>query len=76
LPPPVILPHIAEIGNYDSSGQGFVAPESAYSIAAAVGEALMCKQTGAEKVILFNISGHGFFDEGVYREAFAKYNIV
>lgn len=76
LPSPVVLPQVADIGNYDPRRQGFVAPESAYSIAALVEEALECKKTGRQKVILFNISGHGFLDEGVYKEAFAKYNII
>ena len=76
LPAPVVLPQIADIGNYDPKRQGFAAPESAYSIAAAVDEALECKKTGEQKIILFNISGHGFLDAGVYNEAFEKYNIV
>ncbi|MFQ5868427.1 MAG: TrpB-like pyridoxal phosphate-dependent enzyme [Candidatus Zixiibacteriota bacterium] len=44
------------------------APESAYSIACAIEEALKCKKTGEEKVIAFNISGHGFLDMPGYRE--------
>ena len=35
------------------------APESCHAIAATVREALKCKETGEEKVILFNLSGHG-----------------
>ncbi len=43
--------------------EGFVpATESAYSIAAAVDEAMECKESGEEKTILFNVSGHGFMD--------------
>ncbi len=43
--------------------EGFLpAAESAYSIAAAMDEALACKESGEEKSILFNISGHGFMD--------------
>ena len=37
-------------------------PESAYSIAYAIDEAIKCKRTDEEKVIAFNISGHGFLD--------------
>ncbi|MEM4347609.1 MAG: TrpB-like pyridoxal phosphate-dependent enzyme [Candidatus Altiarchaeota archaeon] len=44
------------------------APESAYSIACAIDEAIKCKKTGEEKVIAFNISGHGFLDINGYRE--------
>ncbi|MFO8109622.1 MAG: TrpB-like pyridoxal phosphate-dependent enzyme [Thermoplasmata archaeon] len=43
--------------------EGFLpAAESTYSIAAAMDEALTCKESGEEKSILFNISGHGFMD--------------
>jgi len=49
--------------------EGFLpAPESAYSIACAIDEAMKCKKTGEEKVIAFNISGHGFMDIPGYRE--------
>jgi tryptophan synthase beta chain len=44
------------------------APESAYSIACAIEEALKCKKSGEEKVIAFNVSGHGFLDMPGYRE--------
>jgi tryptophan synthase beta chain len=43
--------------------EGFLpAPESAYSVACAIDEALKCKASGEEKCIAFNISGHGFLD--------------
>ncbi len=42
------------------------APESAHAIRAAIDEALKCKETGEEKVILFNLSGHGYFDLAAY----------
>ena len=42
------------------------APESAHAIAAAIDEALEAKKTGEEKVILFNLSGHGFLDINAY----------
>ncbi len=49
--------------------EGFLpAPESAYSICCAIEEALKCKETGEEKVIAFNVSGHGFMDMEGYRE--------
>ncbi len=42
------------------------APESAHAIKAAVDEALKCKESGEEKVILFNLSGNGYFDMTAY----------
>lgn len=44
------------------------APESAYSVACAIDEALRCKRTGEKKVIAFNISGHGFLDIDGYKK--------
>ncbi|MBQ1746728.1 MAG: TrpB-like pyridoxal phosphate-dependent enzyme [Muribaculaceae bacterium] len=42
------------------------APESSHAIAATIREAEKCKQTGEEKVILFNLSGHGLIDMSAY----------
>ena len=42
------------------------APESAHAIRVAIDEALKCKETGEEKVILFGLSGTGFFDMAAY----------
>ena len=42
------------------------APESCHAIAATIREALKCKETGEEKVILFNLSGHGLIDMPSY----------
>jgi tryptophan synthase beta chain len=43
--------------------EGFLpAPESSYGVCAGIDEALRCKETGEEKVIAFNVSGHGFMD--------------
>ena len=42
------------------------APESAHAIRAAIDEALAAKETGEERVILFNLSGHGFLDLPAY----------
>ena len=42
------------------------APESSHAIAAVIREALECKKTGEEKVILFNLSGHGLIDMASY----------
>lgn len=47
--------------------EGFiVAPETSHAVKAAVEEAKACKESGEEKVILFNNSGHGHFDLGAY----------
>lgn len=42
------------------------APESCHAIAATIQEALKCKETGEQKTILFNLSGHGFVDMSAY----------
>ncbi len=50
-----------------SKTEGIIpAPESCHAIAAALREALECKETGEEKVILFNLSGHGLIDMSAY----------
>ena len=43
------------------------APESSHAIRAAIDEALKCKETGEEKVIVFNLSGTGYFDLYAYK---------
>ncbi len=47
------------------------APESAHAIRAAVDEALAARDAGEKRVILFNLSGHGFFDLAAYDRYFA-----
>jgi len=42
------------------------APESAHAIRGAIDEALDAKKKGDERVILFNLSGHGHFDLAAY----------
>ena len=42
------------------------APESSHAIRAAIDEALDAREAGEERVILFNLSGHGHFDMGAY----------
>lgn len=44
------------------------APESNHAIAAALAEALRCKQEGVSRTILFNLSGHGHFDMQAYTD--------
>ena len=47
------------------------APESSHAIAATIREANKCKETGEEKVILFNLSGHGLIDMSAYDQYLA-----
>jgi len=47
------------------------APESAHAIRGAIVEALRCKDTGQEKCILFNLSGHGLCDMNSYERFFS-----
>ncbi len=42
------------------------APETSHAVRGAVAEALRCRETGEEKCILFNLSGHGLCDLGSY----------
>lgn len=44
------------------------APESSHAIRAAIDEALDAKAKGERRVILFNLSGHGFFDLTAYEK--------
>lgn len=47
------------------------APESCHAIAATINEAKKCIETGEEKVILFNLSGHGLIDMTAYDQYLA-----
>jgi tryptophan synthase beta chain len=47
------------------------APESSHAIKAAIDEALKAKEEGKEKVILFCLSGHGYFDFTAYDNYFS-----
>ena len=47
------------------------APESAHAIVAAIDEALDAKAKGEERVIVFNLSGHGYFDMTAYDQYLA-----
>ncbi|MCP4568453.1 MAG: TrpB-like pyridoxal phosphate-dependent enzyme [FCB group bacterium] len=44
------------------------APESAHAIEMAVREAIKAREEGQEKVIVFNLSGHGHLDMQAYQE--------
>ena len=49
------------------SAEGIIpAPEPAHAIRAAIEEALEAKEAGEERVILFNLCGHGHFDMTAY----------
>ena len=44
------------------------APESSHAIRVAIDEALRCKETGEKKVILFGLTGTGYFDMTAYKQ--------
>ena len=61
--------HVFERAKMFIETEGWLpAPESAYSIACAIDEAIKCREAGESKVIAFNISGHGFMDIFAYKE--------
>jgi tryptophan synthase beta chain len=47
------------------------APETSHAIRAVIDEAERCKESGDERVIVFNFSGHGHFDLAAYEAFFA-----
>ncbi|MBQ8158170.1 MAG: TrpB-like pyridoxal phosphate-dependent enzyme [Prevotella sp.] len=58
-----------EAGMLFARTEGIIpAPESTHAIAAAIREAKKCKESGEEKVILFNLSGHGLIDMPSYEQ--------
>jgi tryptophan synthase beta chain len=48
------------------------APETNHAIALVLEEAKKAKETGEEKVILFNLSGHGLLDLGAYEKYYSN----
>lgn len=44
------------------------APESSHAIRVAIDEAIRCKETGEKKVILFGLTGTGYFDMTAYKQ--------
>lgn len=61
-----------EAGMLFARAEGIIpAPESCHAIAATIREANKCKETGEEKVILFNLSGHGLIDMTAYDQYIA-----
>ncbi len=60
-----------EAGVQFAKTEGIIpAPESTHGIAAVVREALKAKEEGVSKTILFNLSGHGYFDMSAYQDYF------
>jgi len=60
--------HVFENARLFIQTEGWLpAPESAYSICAAIDEAIKCRESGEKKAIAFNISGHGFLDMPGFR---------
>jgi tryptophan synthase beta chain len=58
---------VFEAGVQFAHAQGIIAgPEPTHAIRATIDEALDAKEKGDERVILFNLSGHGFFDMSAY----------
>lgn len=56
-----------EAGCLFARAEGIIpAPESCHAIAATIREARKCAESGEEKVILFNLSGHGLIDMASY----------
>ena len=47
------------------------APETNHAIRACIDEALRCKESGEDKALFFNLSGHGHFDMAAYDKYFA-----
>ena len=55
-----------------ASTEGIIpAPESSHAIRAAIDEALLAKEEGKQKTILFNLSGHGYLDLTAYADYMA-----
>ena len=48
------------------------APETAHAIRCVIDEAIRCREEKKEACILFNYSGHGFFDLAAYDKYFSK----
>jgi tryptophan synthase beta chain len=60
---------IFEVGKFFFKTEGILpAPESSHAVAAAIDEALEAKKQNKEKVILFNLSGHGLLDINAFAQ--------
>ena len=61
-----------EAGILFARAEGIIpAPESTHAIACAIREAKKAKEEGTQKVILFNLSGHGLVDMSAYDQYLA-----
>ena len=68
---------VFDAGEFFYKTEGILpAPESAHAIAAAIDEALEAKRLGRDRVILFNLSGHGFLDINAYDHNGGRKNAV
>jgi tryptophan synthase beta chain len=55
-----------------AQAQGIIAgPEPAHAIKAVIDEAIAARDAGEDRVIVFNLSGHGFFDMQAYDDFLA-----
>lgn len=56
-----------ESGLLFARAEGIIpAPESCHAIASAIRQAKLCRESGEQKVILFNLTGHGLIDMSAY----------
>ena len=63
---------VFDAGIQFAKAQGIVAgPEPNHAIRAVIDEAVSAREAGEEKVILFNLSGHGHFDMPAYDDYLA-----
>lgn len=63
------VPQLAtfEAGVQFARTEGYIsAPETDHAIRVAIDEAIKCRETGQAKTIVFNYSGHGYFDMSAY----------
>ena len=61
-----------EAGVKFAQAEGIIpAPEANHGIAQVIREALIAKEEGTNKTILFNLCGHGYFDMSAYEDYFA-----
>ena len=60
---------VFEAGVQFAKAEGIIpAPESNHAVKCAIDEALRCKVEGKNETILFNLSGHGYFDMQSYSD--------
>jgi len=70
----IAVPQIAtfEAGATFARAEGIIpAPESNHAIRAMIDAAMECKETGEQKTLFVNVSGHGHFDMAAYDSYFA-----